>query len=167
MFIPLLSPLFCHSNYDSDTFEVDDESESIHEYFFSILLSLLLNLSDDMPSTRRIVSKFVENNFGKLRRVIEIREYHYGIFQEGYKRMQNEDFGGDSFPLDQGSNVLQLIDCSLVLLISHNNLLDAVSEVPAPKHLRQANIILEAINLLMEEHSHHVSEIYRTVEGKV
>ncbi|KGG52671.1 hypothetical protein DI09_145p10 [Mitosporidium daphniae] len=156
LFIPLLSPFFLGSELVDGDLDTGDEDGSIQEYFFCILFSLLTNLSDDATCVRRITSKITENSFVKLRRIFEIREYNRNLLQEKMAKLQYEDPTIDASLLDQGSFVLQLIDCSLLLLISHNDHDSTHSEEPPSKQPRHTNVILEAVALLMQEGSHQV-----------
>ena len=60
------------------------------EHLLSILVSLFTNLSSDSPQRIRLIAKFVENEYEKVERLLEIREGAEGRLRGVNKEISQE-----------------------------------------------------------------------------
>lgn len=60
------------------------------EHLLSILASLFTNLPSESPSRIRVVMKFVENDYEKVERLLEMRERAAGVLRAVEREIEEE-----------------------------------------------------------------------------
>jgi len=114
----------------------DFNETSDDEHIVSVLASLLKTLTkpEDLPYRKRLLIKFIENDFEKLERLVSLHvQYHYKIIrsdQETTTSNEIEDLTPEELAeeaylrqLDHGLFTLQMTD-SIIAILSTDNSLD-------------------------------------------